>query len=192
MPNRRRLLGAGLITGLGAGSWAWPGTATAVSTADIDLRQHGLLLLIRHAATEPGIGDPPEFRLGDCATQRNLSDVGRTQASRLGAQLAERGWSPQRVRSSAWCRCVDTARLAFGQADTWPALNSFFQGRSSEPAQTAELRRALAALRPGRIEAWVTHQVNITALTGEGVAMGEVLLVRGGKPEARVLQRLAL
>jgi phosphohistidine phosphatase SixA len=187
MPVRRRLLGAALFAGLGAGI-----RLPAAANVDIDLRQHGLLLLIRHAATEPGIGDPAGFRLGECATQRNLSEEGRAQARRLGPLLAERGWAPQRVRSSAWCRCVDTARLAFGQSETWPALNSFFEGRATEPAQTAELRLALAAMQPGRIEAWVTHQVNITALTGEGVAMGEVLLLRGGSAEARVLQRLAL
>lgn len=186
MLKRRRLLGAGLFAGLGAS------TGALAADADIDLRQHGLLLLIRHAATDPGIGDPPGFRLGDCATQRNLNDEGRAQARRLGPQLAARGWVPQRVRSSAWCRCVDTARLAFGQTETWPALNSFFEGRASEPAQTAEVRRALAALQPGRIEAWVTHQVNVTALTGAGIAMGEVLLLRGGSADGRVLQRLTL
>jgi hypothetical protein len=96
------------------------------------------------------------------------------------------------VRNSAWCRCVDTARLAFGQSESWPALNSFFEDRDGEPAQTAELRLALAAMPAGRIEAWVTHQVNISALTGEGVGMGEVLLLRGGSADGRVLQRLVL
>jgi phosphohistidine phosphatase SixA len=185
LQRRRRLLGAGLLAGLGASNCA------LAADADIDLRQHGLLLLIRHAVTEPGIGDPPGFRLGDCATQRNLSEEGRAQARRMGAELAARGWVPKRVRNSAWCRCADTARLAFGRAETWPALNSFFQERGGEPEQTAELRRALAALQPGRIEAWVTHQVNVTALTGGGVTMGEVLLLRGGSADGRVLQRLA-
>ncbi len=169
----------------------WVGWAVPASSADIDLRQHGLVLLARHATTEPGIGDPPGFRLGECGTQRNLSDDGRAQARRLGARLAEVGFTPQRVRTSAWCRCIDTARLAFGEAEPWPALNSFFQGRGSEPAQTAELRRALSAIPAGRIEAWVTHQVNVTALTGEGVSMGEVLLLRAGSRDLRVLQRLS-
>ncbi len=185
MLKRRRLLGAGLFAGLGAG------ISLPTAAAEIDLRRHGLVLLIRHASTDPGIGDPPGFRLEECATQRNLSAEGQAQARRLGPALSQRGWVPQRVRSSAWCRCMDTGRLAFGNVEAWPALNSFFQGRDNEPAQTAELRRSLAALSAGRIETWITHQVNVAALTGEGVAMGEVLLLRGGNDEARVLHRLA-
>jgi len=185
MLKRRCLLGAGLFAGLGAG------TTLPAAAAEIDLRRHGLVLLMRHASTDPGIGDPPGFRLEECATQRNLSAEGQAQARRLGPALAERGWVPQRVRSSAWCRCMDTGRLAFGNVESWPALNSFFQGRGNEQAQTTELRRSLAALPAGRIEAWVTHQVNVTALTGEGVVMGEVLLLHGGSDQARVLQRLA-
>jgi len=179
-----------LIQGAALGLLGRVGEAAADSPAE--LRRHGLVLLIRHAITEPGIGDPAGFRLGDCTTQRNLSDAGRLQAQRLGELIRERGWAPQRVHSSAWCRCLDTARLAFGRAEPWPALNSFFEGRGTEPAQTAELRRALAAVAPRQIETWVTHQVNVAALTGESIAMGEVLLLRGGSSEAVVLQRLSV
>lgn len=149
----------------------------------------GRVILLRHARTEPGIGDPPDFRLGDCRTQRNLSAEGREQSRRLGAALKAAGLVPQRVRSSQWCRCIDTAELAFGSAEPWPALNSFFQGQGDREAQTATLREALAALPAGRTEAWVTHMVNIAALTGEGAAMGEVLVLRGG--DGRILQRLS-
>lgn len=138
------------------------------------------VLLLRHAQTEPGVGDPPGFVLGQCNTQRNLSDAGREQARKLGAALRARGLAPQRVRSSRWCRCLDTARLAFGSVEPWPALDSFFDHRGRAEAQTTELRRARAALPSGGVEAWVTHQVNISALTGSGAAMGEVLLLRGG------------
>jgi len=158
--------------------------------ADVDLKKRGVVLLIRHAATVPGTGDPPEFRLGDCATQRNLSDAGRAQATCLGERLREAGLAPQRVRSSAWCRCVDTAQLAFGKHEVWPALNSTFQGQGDSAAQTAELGKALAAMAPGRVEAWVSHQVNISALTGEFTAMGEVLVLRGGAGAVTVLKRL--
>ena len=156
----------------------------------IDLARHGLVLLIRHAQTEPGIGDPAGFVLGECATQRNLSDAGRLQARRLGQRIRLHGWAPQRVRSSAWCRCLETAQLAFGSTEPWPALNSFFERRAAESAQTTELRRALATVTPGHIEAWVTHQVNVTALCGESPAMGELLVLRGGSAEAVVLLRL--
>jgi phosphohistidine phosphatase SixA len=158
--------------------------------ANVDTKKHGVVLLMRHAVTDPGTGDPPDFRLGDCATQRNLSEAGRAQAQRLGVRLREAGLAPQRVRSSAWCRCVDTARLAFGAHEVWPALNSTFQGQGNPTAQTAELSAALAAMAPGRIEAWVTHQVNISALTGEFTAMGEVLVLRGGAGAVTVLKRL--
>lgn len=163
---------------------------SALDAAEPDLERHGIVLLIRHAQTVAGFGDPPDFRPGDCTTQRNLDDSGRDQARRIGAALHARDWTPQRVRSSAWCRCIDTANLAFGSAEAWPALNSFMSQREREPGQTAELRQALAALAPGRIEAWVTHQVNISALTGGPVTMGEVLVLRGGPGEAPPLLRL--
>jgi hypothetical protein len=150
---------------------AWPLALSAQPAATV--------LLLRHALTEPGIGDPPGFVLGQCPTQRNLSDAGRDQARKLGVTLRARGLAPQRVRSSRWCRCLDTARLAFGSVEPWPVLDSFFGDRSRSDAQTAALRSALAALPVGRLEAWVTHQVNISALTGGGAAMGEVLVLRG-------------
>ncbi|MBT9476267.1 MAG: histidine phosphatase family protein, partial [Polaromonas sp.] len=84
-------------------------------------------------------------------------------------------------------RCQDTAELAFGRHEVWPALNSFFDGQGSEAVQTAQLRAALGRLRAGRFDVWVTHQVNMSALTGQGMAMGEGLLVNAqGKMIARI------
>lgn len=88
--------------------------------------------MLLHRAAEPGIGDPPGFRLGVCATQRQLSEQGRAQSQRIGAWFSARGLAPAEVRSSAWCRCLDTATLAFGRARAWTALNSFFGDRSVE------------------------------------------------------------
>ena len=68
------------------------------------------------AAARQEIGDPPGFRLGECATQRQLSETGREQAQRIGTWFSARGLAPAEVRSSAWCRCLDTATLAFGRA----------------------------------------------------------------------------
>lgn len=155
------------------------------------LRTQGLVLMLRHAQTDPGVGDPPNFALGDCRTQRNLSTAGRAQAARLGERWRALGLKPHIVRSSAWCRCVDTAEIAFaGNVERWPALNSFFGARATEPAQTAELRRALSRAWPGHVEAWVTHMVNVAALTGENVAMGEALVLARGTSAPRLLMRL--
>lgn len=153
------------------------------------LREGGVAVLIRHAQTEPGLGDPAGFRLGHCQTQRNLSPEGQAQARRLGEAFRQAGVRVDEVRSSAWCRCVDTAQLAFGQATVWGALNSFFRDGSGE-TQTAEVLQALNGLQRPRNWALVTHQVNITALTGEVPAMGEVLLARP-QAEGRGLRVLA-
>lgn len=151
---------------------ALPGTVLA------PLREGGCVLLLRHAQTDPGIGDPPGWRLGDCASQRNLSGEGRAQAARLGERLRRAGIAIGPVRSSRWCRCADTAKLAFDRVEPWPVLDSFFAGRGAEPAQTAALRAWVGAFKGPANAALVTHQVNMTALTGEGASMGEVLVLR--------------
>jgi broad specificity phosphatase PhoE len=142
------------------------------------LREGGCVLLLRHARTEPGVGDPPGFRLDDCATQRNLSADGRAQAERLGAALREAGIAIGPVRSSRWCRCLDTARLAFGHVEPWPVLDSFFADRSGADAQTAALRRWALAFRGPRNAALVTHQVNVSALLGGWIDTGETIVLR--------------
>ncbi|CAM5787951.1 Phosphoglycerate mutase OS=Rhizobacter sp. Root404 OX=1736528 GN=ASC76_21690 PE=4 SV=1 [Rhizobacter fulvus] len=149
------------------------------------LRAGGVILLLRHATTDPGVGDPPGFRLDDCSTQRNLSDPGRQLAQRIGAWARTHGLVPARVRSSAWCRCVDTARLAFGKVEPWPALNSFFGDDAARQRQTAALATAAATIPAGRFEVWVTHQVNITALTGQFADMGAGCVIEG-RPDAPV------
>ncbi|MEO8013547.1 histidine phosphatase family protein [Polaromonas sp.] len=141
------------------------------------LRAGACVVLLRHAQTDPGIGDPPGFRLDRCSTQRNLSTEGRAQAGRIGQWFKSRGLEPRVVQSSAWCRCKDTAELAFGRHKVWPALNSFFVESRTRDAQTAQLRAALKNMPSGTFEVWVTHQVNMTALTGEGMAMGEALVL---------------
>ena len=188
MIDRRRLLAA--VAGIGLGPAGAQAPLAAAGGAAVDdraaLRSHGLVILLRHAATEPGIGDPPGYRLDDCSSQRNLSAGGRAQAAELGRVLAAQGLQPAKVLASRWCRCQDTARLAFGQVEAWPALDSFFDAREREPTQTAALRVALGALRPGEVVAWVTHMVNIAALTGDGAAMGEALVLRPDRqPDGR-------
>lgn len=156
------------------------------------MREGGNVLLIRHAATEPGVGDPPGFRLGQCATQRNLSDEGRRQARALGEALLAARVPLAAVRSSRWCRCLDTARLAFESrvaVEPWPALDSFFDDRDAGPSQTRAALAALDAVPTGSNWVWVTHQVNISALTGAGAAPGEVVVARPSDGGLRVVAR---
>ena len=85
------------------------------------------------------------------------------------------------VRASEWCRCLDTARLAFGRVQPWPALNSVLDDRAREPAQTAVLRAELMRLaqaRPAGFEVWVAHQANIGALVGNTLGSGEAVLLQ--------------
>ncbi len=161
------LLGRAQSTGEQADFWAL-------------LRQGGNVLLMRHAQTEPGIGDPPNFKLGDCSTQRTLSEAGREQSRRVAAAFQREKVALDEVRSSAWCRCVDTAELAFGRHTVWSPINSFFQQDGREP-QTLEVLQALKTFKAPRNLVLVSHQVNISALTGSFVAMGEMLLTRPGQ-----------
>ena len=143
----------------------------------------GPLLLMRHAQTDPGVGDPAGFVLDRCATQRNLSAEGRAQARAFGAMLASQGLRPTAMRSSRWCRCLHTANeiaqgLGVGAAtEAWAALDSFFEQREREPQQTALLRARLAALRGPGFELWVSHQVNISAFVGAATQMGQALWI---------------
>jgi len=155
------------------------------------LQQGGQVIVTRHASTEPGIGDPPGFRLGDCTTQRNLSAAGREEARRIGEAFRARGIPIGRVLSSRWCRCLETARLAFGAVEPWPSLDSFFDDRSREPEQTRAVRARLGERSVSGNLILVTHQVNITALTGISPAQGEmVLLTPQGNGAFRVAGRL--
>ena len=150
------------------------------------LARRGGVLLVRHASTEAGLGDPPGFTLGQCQTQRNLSDAGRAEARAMGAWFQRHGLRPQAVLSSQWCRCQDTARIALGRVEPWPALNSTFAGQGQPDQQLAQLRERLQQLPPGALEVWVTHQVIMTGLTQAYPAMGEGFLVdRQGQLLAR-------
>jgi phosphohistidine phosphatase SixA len=141
------------------------------------VRDGACAVVFRHGQTVAGIGDPPGFALEACATQRNLDDRGRAQARRIGEWFGLHGLRPRAVRSSAWCRCQDTARLAFGAVVVWPPLNSTFEDAALSPAATARLHEALRAVPAGGFEVWVTHQVNISALVGRSAASGEGFVV---------------
>ena len=168
--RRRELAGVALLP--------WVGARAAEDDAFLRaVRGGGCAVVFRHGQTVPGIGDPPGFVLAACATQRNLNDEGRAQARRIGEWFAGHGLRPLAVRSSAWCRCQDTARLAFGAVEVWSPLNSTFDDAALSPAATARLREALRAIPATGFEVWVTHQVNISALTGRFAASGEGFVV---------------
>jgi broad specificity phosphatase PhoE len=190
MPSRRALL-------LGA-------TALAASRAfaldeDIPwarLRAGGLVLLMRHASTQPGLGDPPDMRLDDCSTQRNLSAAGRDEAKRVGERLRRERVPIAKVYTSPWCRCRDTARLAFGAAEDWAMLGSFFEAPDREADATARVRKRIAgyARHPlaGNV-VMVTHNVNVAALTRLSIGPAEIVPVRpDGCCSLRPLQALRL
>ncbi|WP_200939514.1 histidine phosphatase family protein [Aureimonas sp. Leaf454] len=148
-------------------------------------------ILMRHAEA-PGVGDPAGFRLGDCATQRNLSAAGREQARRIGEAIKDRGIRVDRILTSQWCRAAETATLLdLGPIVEDAALNSFFDTRETARTQSDEVRRTLSDLdRTGQRATLVTHQVNITSLTGVFPASGEMIVVRMSGNDVEVLARL--
>ena len=186
---RRALLGAGL------GLIPWHGWATAGADAEALLRKGGVVVVFRHALA-PGTFDPPGMRLGDCSTQRNLSDAGRAQARRIGEWFKERQLQPAAVRSSPWCRCMDSATLAFGTTEVWAALGSPHGAPETTGARHLhELRKALvnASARSGRFEAWFTHMFVQSDLANDSTRSGEALILQAdhlAKPQ--VLARLSI
>lgn len=145
------------------------------------LRDGGHVALMRHADAPGGAGDPPGFKLEDCATQRNLSAKGRTDAAAIGARLKAEKIAIETLLSSPWCRCVDTARLMdLGPVTVEPAFSNI----------VVLTERRAAIIEAGRtlIGGWtgqgtllvVTHGANISALTGTAPASGEIVVVRIG------------
>lgn len=156
------------------------------STLKDSLNDGQHVLMIRHADA-PGFSDPPNLKIGDCSTQRNLGERGRKQAQALGVWLKQQGIDSADVLSSAWCRCVDTATLlAKGPVTVAPALGSFFRNMSDSESQTQALRNLLAqrlkspadTTKPKKPLILVTHQVNISAYTGGFVGQGDMILVK--------------
>ena len=134
--------------------------------------------IMRHAIA-PGTGDPDNFAIRDCATQRNLSERGRQQAETIGKRFRDNGIARARVYSSQWCRCLETAELLdLDTVQEEPLLNSFFQAFEKRDAQTEGLRNWLAGQDLSTPLVLVTHQVNITALTGVYPSSGELVIVQ--------------
>jgi phosphohistidine phosphatase SixA len=152
--------------------------------------QEGSVILFRHAIA-PGGGDPDGMKIGDCSTQRNLDEAGRAQARRIGDQFRSHGIVVVTVLSSQWCRAHETAELAFASMVRDDAnFNSFFNDSSGEAAQTTGALRTLSQWRGPGVLVVITHQVNITALTGIFPASGEGVIVRPQGAGITVLGRL--
>lgn len=212
------LLASALLAMLHAGTASAQDAANA-ATAPWQALREGAIVLFRHAEA-PGMGDPPGFKLGDCSTQRNLDATGRRQSQQLGDAMRAQQVPVTQVWASPWCRTTETAQIIAAAVATRPApgiqggegapqvataplavqgqsaFGSFFQNRSDEPAQTATARQLLLNFRgPGSLVV-VTHNVNITALTGLSPAAGEGVVLKvvtktavkvPGKPEMRGL-----
>ncbi len=148
-----------------------------LQNADVENETYAVLL--RHAIA-PGTGDPTNFQLDDCSTQRNLSEEGRQQARAIGQAFRDRNIPVKQVLSSQWCRCLETAELMnIGTVEPFPALNSFFRDRSTAETQTAQVTDYLKANQEGSgVIVMVTHQVNITALSGIVPRSGSAVVIQ--------------
>lgn len=141
------------------------------------LKGGGQVVLIRHAVTTPGVGDPEGMRLDDCGTQRNLTDEGRRDARLLGEAFRARGIAVERVLSSPWCRCLETARLAFGAAETWLPLSNLFGRPEKRAEQVREMRALVGERRTGGDLVLVSHGSTILALTGVSLDTAEMVVI---------------
>ncbi|MFK7855482.1 MAG: histidine phosphatase family protein [Granulosicoccus sp.] len=153
---------------------------SAVKPSAWDALKSGQAIAIMRHALAPGFGDPIEFDVSDCSTQRNLSDGGQKQAKQIGNIFRTAGITQATVLSSEWCRCRETAtNLDLGVPAAAPMLNSFFQNRGNAESQTQALERSIRKWleEADTIRVLVTHQVNISALTGRGTGSGDILVV---------------
>jgi phosphohistidine phosphatase SixA len=161
-----------------------PHNSSAKSLAIWDTLQgtspKGYVLLMRHALA-PGVGDPENFRVGDCSTQRNLNDEGRQDAREIGQWLKRREVKILRVESSRWCRAKETAELlGVGRVRLNKNLDSLFEDEDAlNDPQTANIRKRIVSHRnTSGLLVFVGHFVNFSAAVGVGLESGEGVLVR--------------
>ena len=180
----RLLLAAALI---------WIAPAAADETMWALLKKGGQVVLVRHALTEPGMGDPPGFVPGDCTTQRNLSDAGRQEAQRLGEAIRAHGIPVARVLSSPWCRCIETAKIAFGGADTDAMLGNLFEHVQNRERQIAAFRERVSKAPIQGNLFLVTHGSTTLAFTGVSPATAEMVIVTpGSNGQFRIAGRMTV
>src|SRR5690348_8936488 len=190
MVSRRAFVAGGLA--LLASPWV---EADEAATWE-KLRRGHYVILMRHASTEQGLGDPKGFRVGDCTTQRNLSEAGRDEARRVGERFRQERVRVHKVYTSPWCRCRETGMLAFGQAEDWAPLSSTFDMPDQEKDFSERVKKRIAQYErhppPGNV-VMVTHNVNIAALSRQSVAPAELVIMRSqGCCDTRMVERLKI
>jgi phosphohistidine phosphatase SixA len=157
------------------------------------LRAGGHVALMRHADAPGGVGDPPGFRVDDCATQRNLSEKGRVDAEKIGSRLKGEGIAFEKILSSPWCRCIDTARLLnLGTVETEATFGNVVVLKDQRQTLTTGARALIARWTAGGNLLVVTHGANIQALTGVWLASGEIVVIKGGSDRSEPVGRLLL
>ena len=141
------------------------------------LKENNKLIFIRHALA-PGNGDPDEFNILDCNTQRNLDSIGKEQSVRLGQYFKVNNVPIDVVLSSEWCRCKETAKLAFQNFETFKPLNSFYDPKfyKNKESQLNNLKKFINNLEEEGNIVFVTHYVVIASIFGVGVTSGEILI----------------
>jgi phosphohistidine phosphatase SixA len=158
-------------------------TAGAVAAAEEavweTLRTPGAVVVLRHSYA-PGAFDPPDAKLEDCSTQRNLDEDGRAQARHVGEAFRQHGIVVGAVLSSPRCRCLETARLAFGQVQSWEPLQGALNDAPRRQRQVAEIKERIAAHRSAPPLVLVTHGSVVADLTGLSIRMGEFVVLRRG------------
>lgn len=172
-----------------ASLFALPAAATEAGWAL--LREGGHVVLLRHAMT-PGSGNPANFDIDDCATQRNLSQTGRDQADRIGVLLSVRAARTERVLSSRYCTCLETAEYAFDdiEAEPFDALDPLSVDLAEAKKQEAAIVAAVKSFSGSGNLVMITHLENIQALTGISARQGEAVIVRADGDGLRVLGRI--
>ena len=135
------------------------------------------LVFIRHAIA-PGNGDPDNFNIKDCSTQRNLDKKGIQQSKKIGLFFKNNKIKIDKVLSSEWCRCKDTAKIAFKKFETFDALNSFYDVRfvKNEAKQIENLKNFIKNWKSNKNLILITHFVVISAVLNESVSSGEIII----------------
>tara|TARA_B100001175_G_scaffold216904_1_gene184434 strand:- start:134 stop:682 length:549 start_codon:yes stop_codon:yes gene_type:complete len=141
------------------------------------LKEGKKLIFIRHAIA-PGNGDPDNFNINDCETQRNLSKNGILQSKNIGLFFKKNKIKIDKVLSSEWCRCKDTAKLAFKNFETFNVLNSFYDKKFSlnEDVQIKNLKKYIKSWESDKNLILVTHFVVISSILNVGTSSGEMII----------------
>ena len=141
------------------------------------LDEGGKIIFIRHAYA-PGSGDPDNFNLNDCSTQRNLSNEGKNQAKNIGEFFKKNKIKVDKVISSEWCRCKDTSSLAFGSFETKNFLNSFYSSKfaKNKKSQMLGLRKYIKNFKSKKNLVLVTHYVVISEALNYAPSSGEIVI----------------